>query len=422
MTSQVERRWADRLAALPAFDTDGYRRAVAVAAHPDDETLGIGGCLQALHDNGCQVELVVASDGEAAFPQLGQRERAELGRRRWDELTESLRRQGLGDTAVHWLGLPDSGLTQHADDITAALRELLEDADCCLLPWPRDPHPDHSTVGHCVLSAAPVTAHCWSYPIWMWHWTAENSAEIPWRHAYGHELTANHRHRKAAGIGAFVSQLERGPGDCDPILPADVLEHFHRDSEVLFREPRRTSTPLARFEALYEVSKDPWHTADSWYERRKRAILLAALPREHYRLAVEPACGLGALTAELAARADRVHAFDAVPAAVRAARRSGITVTEAVLPLGFPDEPADLVVLSEILYYLADEDLNKTVDNAITGLESGGDLVLVHWRRWAPEATRDAAEAHELVAARPELRTLITHRDEEFLLHVLRRR
>ncbi len=421
MTSAAERRWDGRLDGLAVFDTRGYRRAVVVAAHPDDETLGASACLQALHENGCRVDVVVASDGEAAFPALGKAEREELGRRRRRELAESLRAQGLGDSEVHWLGLPDSGLIGHGDELVAALRELLADADCCLLPWPHDPHPDHSTVGKAALAAAPVTAHCWSYPIWMWHWTAEESTEIPWQHAHAHLLTAAQLGRKLAGVNAFVSQLERGPDGSDPILPPEVVEHFNRDSEVLFREPRRQSAPLDRFRELYVANTDPWHTADSWYERRKRSVLLAALPRERYRHAVEPACGVGTLTAELAMRADKVHAFDAVPKAVEATRRLGMAAQESTLPEGFPDEPADLVVLSEILYYLSDEDLRKTVDNAITGLAPGGDLVLAHWRPWAPEATRDAVEAHALVAERPELTTLVEHRDEAFLLHVLRR-
>nr|WP_225953727.1 bifunctional PIG-L family deacetylase/class I SAM-dependent methyltransferase [Kibdelosporangium phytohabitans] len=409
---------------MPAFDPRGYRRVVAVAAHPDDETLGASGCLQALHAAGARVDIVVASDGEAAFPALGEEDRAALGRRRRAELVESLRVQGLDQAAIHWLGLPDSGLSGHAEDLTEVLRELLADADCCVLPWPYDPHPDHSTVGACVLAAAPVTAHCWSYPIWMWHWTAEDSPDIPWRRAFTCALSDEQRARKSAGIKAFVSQLERGPDGSDPILPPDVLEHFDRDHEVLFRESRAQSAPIARFSELYAAQADPWQTEDSWYERRKRQTLLAALPREHYRHAIEPACGTGTLTAELARRADRVSAFDAVADVVTATQRRqlpGVTVAQAILPAGFPDETADLVVLSEILYYLSDEDLRKTVDNAITSLASGGDLVLAHWRPWAPEATRDGAEAHELVAARPELSTVVEHRDEEFLLHVLRR-
>jgi hypothetical protein len=35
---------------------------------------------------------------------------------------------------IHWLGLPDSGLADHTETLTDALRDLLADADCCLFP------------------------------------------------------------------------------------------------------------------------------------------------------------------------------------------------------------------------------------------------------------------------------------------------
>jgi acetate kinase len=47
------------------------------------------------------------------------------------------------------------------------------------------------------------------------------------------------------------------------------------------------------------------------------------LPSERYRHAVEPACGVGVLTAQLAMRADKVHAFDAVKKAVAATDKLG---------------------------------------------------------------------------------------------------
>jgi hypothetical protein len=71
----------------------------------------------------------------------------------------------------------------------------------------------------------------------MWHWTSEDSHDIQRRRAHSWSLSGLQRARKSAGIKAFVSQLERGPDGSDPILPPDVLVHFDRDCEVLFREP-----------------------------------------------------------------------------------------------------------------------------------------------------------------------------------------
>lgn len=36
------------------------------------------------------------------------------------------------------------------------------------------------------------------------------------------------------------------------------------------------------FEQMYQADPDPWQVASRWYERRKRDLLLAALPRERY--------------------------------------------------------------------------------------------------------------------------------------------
>ncbi|MDQ6796689.1 MAG: PIG-L family deacetylase, partial [Actinomycetota bacterium] len=137
--------WADALPQrrLPSFDLSAPRRVVVVSAHPDDETLGAGGCLMALQHNGAELSLVVATDGEAAYPALDAVERSLLGRTRRAELALALATMGLGDVVVHWLGLPDSALTDHAGRLRDALVPLLAEADAYLAPWPDDPHPDH---------------------------------------------------------------------------------------------------------------------------------------------------------------------------------------------------------------------------------------------------------------------------------------
>jgi SAM-dependent methyltransferase len=285
---------------------------------------------------------------------------------------------------------------------------LLADAEICLLPWPGDPHPDHQAAGRAAARAAPVTAHRWSYPVWLWHWMRPDDGGIPWARAFRHELTEHQRVRKAAGIEAFVSQLKPGPAGENPILSPAMLTHFQRDTEVLFREPPAGSAPHRRFEELYHGTADPWEVSTSWYERRKRAVSLAALPQETYASAFEPACGIGAFTRELARRCDRLTAFDPVRAAVAQARTataglSGVDVRLGTLPDDLPPGAADLIVFSEILYYLGDVDLSATVDRAVSCLRTGGELLAVHWLPWAPEAPRDGMDAHRRLLAHPRL-------------------
>lgn len=408
---------------LPGFDVSAGR-VVVLAAHPDDETLGVGGTVQLLQEAGAEVSVVVATDGEAAFPALDPSARAELGARRRDEMRAAMRELGDGDLEPVFLGLPDSGLAECEEQLTELLRELLSGADYVLVPWPHDPHPDHATVGRAGLAAAPAQAHRWSYPVWMWHWMRPGDEPQPWAHASVAALPQSIAQGKQRALSRFVSQLTLGPNGEDPIVDPLMLTHFDRGFEVLFRQPRDRSAPVERFAELYRAADDPWRTADSWYERRKRAVLLASLPAERYRHIVEPACGVGQLTRELVPRADHVSAFDPVPEAVERARKAAPTaeITVAALPDVPVTQPADLLVLSEILYYLDDAAQTASLDRLLAGVEPGGHVAAVHWRPWAPEGNRDGAAAHRILAARAELEVLIDHVDEDFLVLVLRRR
>ena len=221
----------------PSFDPAGHRRVTVVAAHPDDETLGASGCLQALHRAGAEVTLVVATDGEAAYPALDADARRDLARTRRAELTAALRAQGLGDVRVHWLGLPDSGLHECGPALRAALRPLLADADAYLAPWAGDPHPDHRAAGLAAADVAPVTAHGWAYPIWMWAWLTPDDPAVPWERARLLRLDTDVLAAKQAAIAAFISQVGPGPDGSPPVLDAAMLAHTRRPTELLFRVP-----------------------------------------------------------------------------------------------------------------------------------------------------------------------------------------
>ena len=146
-----------------------------------------------------------------------------------------------------------------------------------------------------------------------------------------------------------------------------------------------TRVPIGRFEATYARSRDPWGFSTRWYERRKYALTVAALPERRYRRGFEPGCSIGVLTAQLADRCDYLLAADGVDAAVqqakdRVAGRDNVTVRRLVLPGEWPDGPWDLVVLSELGYYFDDDDLARLLDRAAETAAAGATLVAVHWR------------------------------------------
>jgi LmbE family N-acetylglucosaminyl deacetylase len=400
-------------------------RVVVVSAHPDDETLAIGGLLQSLHRSGARLELVIATDGEAAFPRADRDARRHLGRSRRTEMAEALARLGVANTPVTWLSLPDSALS--AAELAEALKPIVSGADMCLAPWPDDPHPDHRAAGSAARMVAEAGTEVWGYPIWTWPWKHPSTTAMPWSLAARHWLDAEERQRKHSAIAAFVSQVGPGPRGEAPILVPETRAHFEIPVEVLFRIPPTASTPLARFASLYEENTDPWGTATREYEQRKRSVTMACLPRSRYRRALDVGCGTGFLTTQLAARCDEVMAIDAVAAAVRSARRvtsqdRNVRVEIASVPGEVPSGPFDLVVFSEVLYYLDTNDLAATLANVERQTQRGTDILAIDWRPQTHDAPRDAESAHAQLLAHPGWRVLVSHTEAEFLLHVLRRR
>jgi trans-aconitate methyltransferase len=176
---------------------------------------------------------------------------------------------------------------------------------------------------------------------------------------------------------------------------------------------------------MYEAKDDPWDLATKWHDRRKYAVTVASLPREHYRRCYEPGASIGLLTAMLAPRCDEILAVDSIGSAVQQARAvvgdfPHVRVEEATLPADLPDGTFDLIVVGDLLYYLSAEDLAALLDGLVTRLEPGGDFVAVHFRD-RESGNYDGFNAHLALTDRADLDPVVHHDDEWFVLDVLRR-
>jgi SAM-dependent methyltransferase len=184
------------------------------------------------------------------------------------------------------------------------------------------------------------------------------------------------------------------------------------------------------FEQMYAASPDPWGFRDRWYEQRKYALTLAALTRPRYRSAFEPGCSIGVLTARLALRCDHLLAVDLVESAVDQARArvvdappgaGHVVVDQWDAHDEWPDQTFDLVVVSEMLYYLDPPDARRFMDEAAAHLSPDGEIVLVHWRERVPEYPLTGDEAHETALDTTGLEVHAAYRDDDFVLHLLTR-
>lgn len=160
---------------------------------------------------------------------------------------------------------------------------------------------------------------------------------------------------------------------------------------------------VERFERLYHESSDPWRYHTSGYERRKYAATLAALPKRSHGLCLEIGCSIGVLTGLLAARCEHVVAIDFSLSALQLAHRhlQGVRNVD-LLRASFPEETPpgswDLIVCSEILYYLQPQALDEAVGWIKTQLTYGASVLAVSWRGVGREEPLLGDEVHDRLA------------------------
>jgi LmbE family N-acetylglucosaminyl deacetylase len=140
---------------VPSNDLPVPARALAVGAHPDDVEFGAGATLAKWAAAGCEVSLLVGTDGSKGSwdPDA---DLAELIATRQREAADAAR--ALGATGeVRFLGRIDGELENDRDTrsaVTRTIRELRPDVVLGHDPWKRYRlHPDHRAAGWLVCDA-----------------------------------------------------------------------------------------------------------------------------------------------------------------------------------------------------------------------------------------------------------------------------
>ena len=182
-----------------------------------------------------------------------------------------------------------------------------------------------------------------------------------------------------------------------------------------------SATQSAGFDALYRASRDPWGTSSRWYERRKRALLMASLPHAHYERVYEAGCGTGHVSIELSDRATHLLAGDASVEALAIARaalagRSNATVEHHVLPAQWPPGAFDLVVLGEVLYFLDDAARASVARDAREATGTSGIVVACNWRHAIEGWGHRGEDVHQRFSEELALPRLYDYRDDDFVL------
>ena len=235
----------------PASFAASLGATVIVIPHPDDEALGCGGLLALLRQAGQPVAAVLTSDGSMSHPHS--RDFSAVARRelRYAELRHALSELGVdnSDANLRYLHLPDSrvpaegqpGFAEAVTQLADFLRE--QQPDTVLVPWRRDPHPDHratSQLTAAALAQLDQPPRRLEYVVWAWERAAPDDLPRP-EEATGFQLDiAPVLAQKQRAIRAHRSQLAPGIITDDPsgfLLSDQMLAHFAQPTEVFLEAP-----------------------------------------------------------------------------------------------------------------------------------------------------------------------------------------
>lgn len=150
--------------------------AIVLAPHPDDESIGCGGLIALMRKQGTPVSVLLLSDGTMSHAHSRRWPRQARAALRLSEFHAALGELGADPACSHAFGWADGALPDSAaSGFEAAVDALV---DCfesrapatLILPWRRDPHPDHraaSALGRAANALVAKPARVLEYQVWM---------------------------------------------------------------------------------------------------------------------------------------------------------------------------------------------------------------------------------------------------------------
>lgn len=201
----------------PVFATDlvsssNIRRALAIAAHPDDIDFGAGATIAALTDAGVEVTFCLVTSGDAGGFELGQTREDMVARRQQEQRDAA---SELGVTEVRFLDHSDGYVEpthRLMSQLVDVMRRVQPEVVITQHPqrnWERlqASHPDHLAVGEATVRAIyPAVENPFSYPelelpafrvgqLWMMAAPTElANLAVDVTDYVEHKMTALHRH------------------------------------------------------------------------------------------------------------------------------------------------------------------------------------------------------------------------------------
>ena len=125
------------------------KKIIVVAPHPDDETLGCGGTIAKRLAEGCEIFVIVMTDGRNAFSKLfgicSEPNPDEMVRMRRTEMNRAMKVLGVPVENILFLGVEDGKIEDNVDVLATKVLEILNELQPVEIyfPYSGDYHRDH---------------------------------------------------------------------------------------------------------------------------------------------------------------------------------------------------------------------------------------------------------------------------------------
>jgi 2-polyprenyl-3-methyl-5-hydroxy-6-metoxy-1,4-benzoquinol methylase len=188
---------------------------------------------------------------------------------------------------------------------------------------------------------------------------------------------------------------------------------------------KSSSREPLHFEQLYHANPDPWNFATSAYEQQKYDATLEVLGTRRFMRALEVGCSIGVLTERLAERCEQLIGVDFAPSAIAPARERcapypGVTIEQMQVPQQWPEGQFDLILFSEVLYFLNESDLMAICAHTTGSVVPGGRVLLVNYTGVTDDpGSGESAAAFFIRETAPTLQTILQRRDPQYRLDLL---
>ena len=221
-----------------------WGRTLVVAPHPDDESLGCGGAIALLRKFGCVVFIAVLSDGTLSHPNSAKFPPEKLRDLREKELLAAAEILDVKAENITFFRFKDRSVPQNnSENFGQAVNRCrlflkIIEPQTIIVPWRRDPHPDHRAAFSLFDEAKSENTKILEYPVWLWE-MAENG-DLPQKNevsAFRLDITSAVE-KKQKAIRMHESQITNLIDD-DPHgfrLSKEVLQNFAKPFEIYLEQ------------------------------------------------------------------------------------------------------------------------------------------------------------------------------------------